>query len=80
MAKAFNNPALREEPLSQLAQVIPPRAQESIFSWIEDRQRFTDVSFAIPTDAAEEELENILESNLYELDKDDDDEMMDMED
>lgn len=81
MAKAFNNPALREEPLSQLARVIPLRAQESIFSWIEDSNRFTEVSFPSASDAAEEELENILESTMYELDKDEDeDDTLDLED
>jgi Protein of unknown function (DUF3134) len=80
MVKRFNNPALREESLSQLARVIPPRAQESIFNWIEDSGRFTDASFTSHTEASEEELENILESTMYELDKDDDDDALELDD
>jgi len=69
VVKLFNNPALHEESLSQLAIAIPLRANESLLTWIEGTGRFTELSLSEPlNDKVEEEIEEILETADY-LDK-----------
>ncbi|MBE9180913.1 DUF3134 family protein [Oculatella sp. LEGE 06141] len=75
MVKLYNNPALRQEPLSQKAMVIAPREKESLLNWIENTGRFKAYE---PTeshdDKVTEELEEIMGSSVYEVDKEDESE------
>jgi len=69
VVKLFNNPALHEESLSQLASAIPLRENESLLNWIEGTRRFTQLELSEPlNDKVEEEIEEILETTDY-LDK-----------
>lgn len=69
MVKIFSNPALHEQPLSQLAMAIPLRENESLLSWIEDTGRFKlhEPSESL-VDKVVEEIEEILETSDF-LDK-----------
>lgn len=69
------NPALREEPRSQRAQVIPVGEKESLYNWIESTGRFKAYE---PDDAHSDllvdELEEIIDKSAYDLKLDDDSE------
>lgn len=69
MVKIFSNPALHEQPLSQLAMAIPLRENESLLSWIEDTGRFKlhEPGESL-VDKVVEEIEEILETSDF-LDK-----------
>jgi len=71
------NPSLHEEPQSQKAIIIAPRADESLFGWLEGTGRFlADDKFG---SRADDELEAILDtsssytSDTVEEEEDDDD-------
>jgi hypothetical protein len=78
---APHNPALHQESLSQQARVIPPRERESLLHWLEASGRFdlhdTELS---DNDKVAEELEDIIETSSYTLDKEEDDDAWDLED
>jgi Protein of unknown function (DUF3134) len=76
------NPALRQEPRSRLAGVIPPRDQESLYNWIEGTGRFKayEVDETSLEDRGGEDLEEIMGISSYGADKDDEEEEMDLDD
>jgi hypothetical protein len=64
------NPALRQELLSQKPLVIPPRENESMFEWLESTGRFKSYEADEPYNyKPTEELEEIIDTPLYALDK-----------
>lgn len=67
MVKIFNNPALHEQPLSQLATAIPLRENESLLKWIEGTGRFKlhEPPSESLIDKVVEEIEEILETSDY---------------
>lgn len=77
----LHNPSLHEEPKSQKAIIIAPRADESLFGWLEGTGRFVarDVADDKFGSRADDELEAILDtsstysSDLVDEDEDDDD-------
>lgn len=79
---APHNPALHQEPLSQQARVIPPRERESLLNWLEASGRFELHNPELTSnDKVAEELEDIMETSSYALDKEeDDDDAWDLED
>jgi Protein of unknown function (DUF3134) len=69
------NPALREEPRNQRAQVIPVRDKDSLFAWIENTGRFKAyVPEDAPADLLVDELEEIIDKSAYDLKLEDDSE------
>jgi Protein of unknown function (DUF3134) len=77
-----HNPALRQEPRGTLAGVIPPRAHESLYNWIEGTGRFKayEVDDSLLDDRGGEDLEEIMGISSYEAEKDDDDDDMSLDD
>lgn len=78
----MRNPALREIPRNQLAEVIPLQRDASILDWLEGTGRLRaresgDFDFADD----EEEINELMagEDNSYDLD-DDDDDVLDLDD
>ena len=75
------NPSLHEEPQSQKAIIIAPRADESLFGWLEGTGRFVARDLADDKfgSRADDELEAILDtsssyaSDVVEEEEDDDD-------
>lgn len=72
----MNNPSLREQPLSQLAPVIPPNKKASIISWLEGTGRLMDQEVIEEKPKEDEEIEEINalmgDSDSYDDDDDSD--------
>jgi len=67
----FNNPSLRQESRDQPVQVIPPVAQESLLSWLESNGRFLSSEIDFHDHKMSLELDEILESDIDELQEED---------
>lgn len=55
----MHNPSLRQQPLSQLAPVIPPNKKASILNWLEGTGRLMDREVIESKAKEEEEIEEI---------------------
>lgn len=74
------NSALREEPLDQVAPVIPLNRDSSILGWLEDIGRLVttetdDLDYSYGEDTAEELSEFVGETDTFDLDEDDTDDL-----
>lgn len=66
----YHNPALREEPRGRPIKVSPLTGQESLLGWIESTGRFQSVENDDFQEKIPEDLDDILNTELYML-KDD---------
>ncbi len=70
MLKHYNHSALHEEPRSKRAQILLIRESESLYNWIKSTGRFKSYESDEPrADALSEELDDIMETEIYRLDK-----------
>ncbi len=75
MLKHYNHSALREEPRSRRAQILFIRESESLYDWIKRTGRFKSYeSDELHADGVSEELEDIMETEIYGLDKEEEEE------
>ncbi|NJR64901.1 MAG: DUF3134 family protein [Leptolyngbyaceae cyanobacterium CRU_2_3] len=77
----LQNPALREEPLSQKPHIIPPRENESLLNWLEGTGRFKAYEIGeLHYDEVAAELEEIIGASIYDSEKEEEEEDWDVED
>ncbi|MFB2772460.1 DUF3134 family protein [Pelatocladus sp. BLCC-F211] len=70
MVTRYNNPALHEEPRNQRAQILLTAQNESLYDWLERTGRFKSYeSDKLHDDEMSEELEDIIETAIYNLQK-----------
>jgi hypothetical protein len=75
MTARYNNPALREEPRTQRAKIISANEQESLYNWLQRTGRFKSGEFdPLHNEKVPEELEDIMEADLYNLPKEEEEE------
>lgn len=76
----MTNPSLREEPRHQLAPVIPLQVDSSILDWLERTGRLLsrDVNDVDYSDEDDPEISDLMatDDGAYDLDTDDDDELL----
>ncbi len=73
--KKIYNPSMKEEPHDHPTWIIPPRQEETILSWIEKSGRF--ITQTVEDEdydrAADEFVDEIIESESYRDNQDEDD-------
>ncbi|MBW4633726.1 MAG: DUF3134 domain-containing protein [Iphinoe sp. HA4291-MV1] len=70
MIRRYNHPALHEEPRNQPAQIRFIKEEESLYGWIESTGRFKSYeSDELHADEMLEELEDIMDTSMYDLEK-----------
>lgn len=75
MIKRYNHAALHEEPRNQPAQVLLLRENVSLYNWIGSTGRFKSYeSDELHADEVSQELEDIMETSIYELEKEEEEE------
>lgn len=75
MLKHYNHSALREESRSKRAQILLIKESESLYDWIKRTGRFKSYeSDELHADEVSEELEDIIETEIYGLDGEEEEE------
>ncbi|MDX2216717.1 MAG: DUF3134 family protein [Oculatellaceae cyanobacterium bins.114] len=71
----YYNPALSEEPRNQPMRLVPPIPKETLLNWLESSGRFrSSENDEFQEHKISEDLDDILEPELYVLETEDDDE------
>ena len=79
MVKHYNHSALHEEPRNQPAQILLIKESESLYNWIKSTGRFKSYeSDELHPDEVSEELEDIMETEIYGIEKDEEEEAEEM--
>lgn len=77
MVRRYNHPALHEEPRNRPTQILMFKENESLYEWIESTGRFKSYkSQELHAAQVLEELEDILETSIYDLEQEEEAETM----